>query len=324
MSGTCAEPGAPAGSTKGRHLPRGPRFFAGSLFAIALLSLLVTFEGWLVALLLFPGSGHGLGAFADEFRTWCFGIDAATGSVAWGRAAVVLSEPLLLAAAVAWLWRPVLVWNGRVARALLVMLLAGSTSAGAATWALAARSTAAPAVELPFPADGLRTALPAPNFSLVDQTGATVALSDLRGRVVAITGIYASCTIACPIIMGQAKAAFTALSPAEQRQVTFLALTLNPAADNQTVLAATAASYAVRSPEFRLLTGTPRDMDAALDALQIARSKRAHSSVIDHASVFVLVDRAGKIAYRLAIGAYGERWLPAALRILIAEPEPAS
>lgn len=35
---------------------------------------------------------------------------------------------------------------------------------------------------------------PAPEFSLTTQTGARLSLIDLRGKVVAVTFIYASCT----------------------------------------------------------------------------------------------------------------------------------
>src|SRR4029077_20423819 len=38
---------------------------------------------------------------------------------------------------------------------------------------------------------------PAPAFSLTTQEGARLALQDLRGKVVAVTFIYASCTDTC-------------------------------------------------------------------------------------------------------------------------------
>jgi hypothetical protein len=43
--------------------------------------------------------------------------------------------------------------------------------------------------------------------------------------------------------------------------------------------------------------------------------------VIDHASLFVLVDRSGHVAYRFALGGeLEENWLVQALTILIHEP----
>src|SRR5690606_41505555 len=41
---------------------------------------------------------------------------------------------------------------------------------------------------------------PAPEFTLTDQDGKRIALKDLRGRVLAITFIFASCTDTCPLL----------------------------------------------------------------------------------------------------------------------------
>lgn len=323
MSGRCAD-----GEGRSVALPERPLrtlrgFIAGSSFAVAMLSLLATFEAWLVFLLLWPASRHGLGSFADEFRIWCFGIDSATGEISIGRIATVLSEPVLLAAIIGWIWGPVLSWNRRSARATL-LTVAMAAAVAAFTFGMRSPAAKASSERLPFPARELRTAYAPPEISLTDQTGAPVTLAALRGRVVVLTGIYASCVVACPIIMGEAKLALGALSPDERRDVTLLAVTLAPSVDTEAVRAATAARYGVRAPEFRLLGGEPARVEAALDALQIARSQAAHSAIIDHASLFILVDRSGKLAYRLPAGGGGNRWLVDALRVLLHEPRPVS
>ena len=41
---------------------------------------------------------------------------------------------------------------------------------------------------------------PAPGFALTSQDGMPVALADLRGKVVAVTFIYTSCTDTCPVL----------------------------------------------------------------------------------------------------------------------------
>jgi protein SCO1/2 len=41
---------------------------------------------------------------------------------------------------------------------------------------------------------------PAPAFSLTTQDGARLALQDLRGKVVAVTFIFASCADTCPLL----------------------------------------------------------------------------------------------------------------------------
>ena len=91
---------------------------------------------------------------------------------------------------------------------------------GAASFALL--RTAPPQGELPFPADRLRTQLPAPHVALTDHEGRPVSLDELRGRVVVLTGVYATCGFTCPMILGQAKRAVAALSPDERAEVTVL------------------------------------------------------------------------------------------------------
>jgi hypothetical protein len=54
------------------------RFVAGGGFPCFALSLLVFYELFLLAILFAPGGAGGIGAFADEFRVWCFGYDPAT------------------------------------------------------------------------------------------------------------------------------------------------------------------------------------------------------------------------------------------------------
>jgi protein SCO1/2 len=41
---------------------------------------------------------------------------------------------------------------------------------------------------------------PAPEFTLTSQYGAPVALSDFRGKVVAVTFIFTLCTDTCPVL----------------------------------------------------------------------------------------------------------------------------
>ena len=46
----------------------------------------------------------------------------------------------------------------------------------------------------------LPTIGPAPDFALTSQDGARVTLADFRGKVVAVTFIFTSCTDTCPLL----------------------------------------------------------------------------------------------------------------------------
>ncbi|MNC96767.1 hypothetical protein D3C83_142260 [compost metagenome] len=65
-------------------------------------------------------------------------------------------------------------------------------------------------------------------------------------------------------------------------------------------------------------------MESTLDALGVARTRDPETGVIDHANLFVLVDRDGRVAYRFTLGERQERWLVQALRLLLAERRTAT
>jgi cytochrome oxidase Cu insertion factor (SCO1/SenC/PrrC family) len=61
------------------------------------------------------------------------------------------------------------------------------------------------------------------------------------------------------------------------------------------------------------------EVNDVLDRLEISRSANPMSGEIDHANLFLLIDKGGKLAYRLTLGAQQEQWLVEALRVLVAE-----
>jgi cytochrome oxidase Cu insertion factor (SCO1/SenC/PrrC family) len=318
MSGTCVEP-APQPAAGVKLVACLARFFASFRFALLALALLAALSLWLLLMLVMPGGDSGMGAFADEFRAWCFGYDPATGELAWSYVVMLFLDPLVLGLLIAALWRaPLREHWAEVKRLALPALLGGLGAVATASLAVVA-APARTSDELPFPAEALRTQAAMPQLDLTNQDGARVGLADLRGHVVVVTGIYAACNHTCPVLMGQAKRALAALSPAERASVRVLAVTLNPELDTQQVLRGAATRYEVSSPELQFLGGDPAHVNRVLDALQITRRKDPHSGVIDHANLFVLVDKRGRIAYRLTIGERQERWLISALRLLAGE-----
>jgi len=68
---------------------------------------------------------------------------------------------------------------------------------------------------------------PAPAFSLIDQSGATVSLRDLRGRTVALTFLDPVCTSDCPLIAQEFRNANSLLGHDSSR-VVFVAVVANP------------------------------------------------------------------------------------------------
>lgn len=297
------------------------QFFASWRFPVLVLSVLLSFKLLALLVLLVPAAPVGLGAFAEEFKIWCFGYDPAKGTFESAYVGLTLAEPVVLGSiiAVIW-WRPLRHILRDRPRAVLPYLGATVAIVIAGSIALAGSRRPARPEDLPFPARALRTTLPAPCVELTDQEGDHVSLADMRGRVVVLTGVYASCGYACPMILGQAKRAIGALSPLERGDVTVVAVTLDPEHDGQESLARMAKGQGVQAPLFRLSWGEPREVGRLLDDLSISRTRDPSTGVIDHANIFALVDRRGRIAYRLTLGEMQERWLVDALRTLVREP----
>jgi protein SCO1/2 len=183
-------------------------------------------------------------------------------------------------------------------------------------------SNSAPASgELPFPAEAIRTAFDSPQLSLINQESAPVDLEALQGRVVLVTAVYASCGHTCPLILTQTQAALAELAPGELQDLSVIAVTLDPENDSVEVLARLADRYGLQAPLYNLVTGPSHEVERVLDDMQVARSRDSETGVIDHANVFLLIDRKGTIAYRLSLGERQKAWLTAALHVLLKEAQ---
>ncbi|MEA2211540.1 MAG: hypothetical protein QOF83_1488 [Solirubrobacteraceae bacterium] len=121
----------------------------------------------------------------------------------------------------------------KVQRALMGLLLALLaaiavviiTSSGGATPA-----SSAPASNSPFDGPLMPAHLRAQNFSLVDQNGHRVSLSQYRGHVVVLTFIHSLCHDACPFMVEQIKGALNQL-PANGRGVPAIGVSVDPTED---------------------------------------------------------------------------------------------
>lgn len=300
------------------------RFMSSWRFPAVVLPLLGLVQLLLLALLVVPAEAGVLSRFAEDMKVWCFGYDPATGGLQPAYVLMVVVDPAILAGlvTVVW-WRPLT----RIARRLPWALLPYGAGALVLASALALAAVGLWGVEqaeavdpTEFPADRLRVSLPAPPVEeLVDQDGRPVRLEDLRGRVVVLTAVYATCGYTCPMILGQARAALDALTPAERAEVTVVGVTLDPERDDPAAMKRMAEGQEVSAPTFRLLTGAPERVNRALDAMGIARRRDPATGVIDHSNVFLLLDRDGRVAYRFGLGDLQERWLTEGLRVLVGE-----
>lgn len=317
-------PRPPTPTRAGRLIARVAGFLSGGNFPAFALFALVFYQVFVAVMAFAPPSGGVWGEFVEEFRLRCFTYDSRSGWMELGSVWVMLAEPLPLQALFFFIWRAPLrdLWRKRrgamVPLAGSALLLVGLIAVS--LLGLGRATPSAAAVELPFPADRLRSALPTPDFELTNQDGEAVRLADFKGRVVLMTAVYSTCTSTCPMMLGRIRTVLDELSPEERAQLAVVAFSLSPEADTLELRSATARIYGMSSPQFHFVNGRAGEVNDILDQLSVVRTRDEATGEIMHSNLFFLIDREGRIAYRLSLSRREQSWLGDALRALLADP----
>lgn len=135
---------------------------------------------------------------------------------------------------------------------------------------------------------------PAPEFTLTDQDGRRIALKDLRGKVLAITFIFASCKDTCPLLTATMAGLQDRLGADFGPRVYFVSITVDPERDTPEVLKRYAEMHRANPAGWAFLTGTPAEIR------EIARRygiyyKKTPLGDVDHTFLTSLVDRTGTL-----------------------------
>ena len=135
---------------------------------------------------------------------------------------------------------------------------------------------------------------PAPEFNLTDQDGRRVALKELRGKVVAVTFIFASCTDTCPLFTAKLAAVQDRLGAAFGPEVRFVSITVDPERDTSQVLKGYAQAHRANPAGWSFLTGTPAEVREVAGSYGVIY-KKTPSGDVDHTFLTSLVDRGGTL-----------------------------
>ena len=301
------------------------RWITGPGLLVFLLTALAGYEAFLLLTIFGPTEGGWLGDFVRDFQLWCYRGDPRTGGISWLAVSVMMGEPVFVVGVAALLWRQTFarlrspsVWLAHF-RSASVAFAAIAICAGGLVYY--ARTDAISALVLPpFPGERIRVRLALPDVPLLDQTGAPFRFADLRGRVVLVTGVYATCTTACPEIFMELRKILDELPATERADLSVVALSLNPEYETTDLMAAVADGRGFKHPEFRYANAAqPVTMHDALTRLQFSATRNPQTGVIDHANLFLLVDRSGHIAYRFTMDPRHRAWLRSGLRALLTE-----
>jgi protein SCO1/2 len=129
--------------------------------------------------------------------------------------------------------------------------------------------------------------------SLTDQDGRTFDLASKRGTPQLVSMFYTSCEMVCPMIFETIRYTVQALSPAEQRALQILMVSIDPARDTVQVLKRTAQAHGCdeRWTLARADDATVRKFAAALGF----QYRRLASGEFNHSTLIELLDADGRV-----------------------------
>jgi len=138
-----------------------------------------------------------------------------------------------------------------------------------------------------------------PDFTLTDQTGQQVSLSQFRGKVVGVTFIYTSCPLPdyCFRLsnnFGRLQKRFAAKMG---RDLVLLSVSFDPAHDTPEVLAKYASIWKANPNSWHFLTGTPAEVKAV--CRRFGLNFWPDGGALVHSMHTLVMDREGKLAANL-------------------------
>jgi protein SCO1/2 len=135
---------------------------------------------------------------------------------------------------------------------------------------------------------------PAPEFTLTQQDGKRLALKDLRGKVLAITFIFASCTDTCPLLTAKMAGIQNRLGSDFGPKVFFVSITVDSERDTPKVLKRYAEAHKANPAGWAFLTGTSAEIRDVAKSYGIYYKKMPRGDV-DHTFLTSLVDQNGTL-----------------------------
>ncbi len=146
----------------------------------------------------------------------------------------------------------------------------------------------------PRPNRGIAPGDPVPDFTLTDQDGKAVSLSQLRGEPVAITFIYTRCPIASACPMATAKFSRLDAMLSEKKFGQLISITVDPRFDTPQVLASYAKMMGAHPKRWRFLTGSPEAVARAAESFGVMYFP--DTGQITHTQAAAVVNRKGRLA----------------------------
>lgn len=141
---------------------------------------------------------------------------------------------------------------------------------------------------------------PAADFSLTDQEGQRVKLSDYRGKLVLLFFGYTHCPDVCPTTLAKLRYALQELGEAA-REVQVVFVSVDPERDTPEAMRRYLSHF---DPAFVGLTGRPEEIEAITQAYGVYVEKEEVSSavgyLVTHSARTYVIDREGRLVLTFA------------------------
>ena len=161
----------------------------------------------------------------------------------------------------------------------------------------------------------------APDFALTTQTGQTLRLADLRGKVLLVSFIFTTCNGTCPATthrMSQVQQELKARGLGKDDRVRLLSITLDPVRDTPDVLTAYMRLYDVDAMNWSFLTGPPDQVAKTIKAWGMWVRPAANGQ-LDHPARVFLVDSRGRIREIYNLSFLKPAWVVEDVELLLQE-----
>ena len=137
---------------------------------------------------------------------------------------------------------------------------------------------------------------PMPDFELTDQAGDRVALSALKGKVVAVTFIYTRCPLPdyCPRMVENLRVVRDRFATRMERDLILLTISFDPKYDTPEILTRYATSMRAGGAGWHFLTGDAAKIERVCNAFGIQYF--AEEGMITHSLQTAVIDRDGRLA----------------------------
>jgi protein SCO1/2 len=161
----------------------------------------------------------------------------------------------------------------------------------------------------------------APDFALITQTGQTLRLTDLRGKVLVVSFIFTTCNGTCPATthrMSQVQQELKTHGVGKDDRVRLLSITVDPVRDTPEALTAYMRLYDVDATTWSFLTG-PSDQVARTIKAWGMWARPAVNGQLDHPSRIFLVDSRGRIREIYNLSFLKPAWVAEDVELLLKE-----